>query len=298
MQDQLHRFVFDHTPVRGNTVQLQHAFNSALQHQQYPVPLRKALGELMAASALLIATLKMQGALVLQIQGKGPVKLLVVECTITDNQSLQLRATAKWSGELPESDFVEMIGDGHFAITLDPKDGSQPYQGIVPLAGDSVSHILENYMQRSEQIETRIWLACDGQSAAGLLLQKLPESWVEKRGEQDEDAWDRTGMLADTVTADELLALPAEDLLHRLFHEEELRLFEGQGVAFNCSCSQRSVGNMLRMLGREEIDDIIAERGEVEVHCDFCNAAYRFDKVDISQLFTEEISAPGSPSHH
>lgn len=296
MQDQLHRFVFDHTPVRGNTVQLQHALLSALKHQQHPPALRKALGELMAASALLIATLKMQGALILQIQGKGPVKLLVVECSVADNQRLQLRATAKWSGELPENDFVGMIGEGHFAITLDPKDGSQPYQGIVPLTGDSISHILENYMQRSEQIETRIWLASDGESAGGLLLQKLPGSSSENPS--DEDAWGRTGMLADTVTGDELLKLPAEELLHRLFHEEDLRLFEGQNVTFNCSCSQRSVGNMLRMLGREEIDDILVERGEVEVHCDFCNAAYRFDKVDISQLFTEEISAPGTPSRH
>ena len=296
MQDQLHRFVFDHTPVRGNTVRLQQAFRSALQYQQHPAPLRKALGELMAASALLIATLKMEGALILQIQGKGPVKLLVVECTVTENQQLQLRATAKWNGELPEGNFVEMIGDGHFAITLDPKDGSQPYQGIVPLAGDSISNILENYMQRSEQIETRIWLACDGESAGGLLLQKLPGS--AKEGAQDEDAWDRTGMLANTVTADELLKLPAENLLRRLFHEEDLRLFEGQHVAFSCSCSQRSVGNMLRMLGREEVDSILADHGEVEVHCDFCNAAYRFDKVDVSQLFTEEISAPGTRSRH
>lgn len=295
MQDQLHRFVFDHTPVRGNTVYLQHAFQSALQHQQPPAALRKALGELMAASTLLIATLKMEGALILQIQGKGPVKLLVVECSVTEDQRLQLRATAKWNGELPEGSFVEMVGDGHFAITLDPKDGTPPYQGIVPLAGDSISQILENYMQRSEQIETHIWLACDGQSAGGLLLQKLPEG---KDQQHDEDAWSRTGMLADTVTADELLKLPAETLLRRLFHEEDLRLFEGQNVSFHCSCSQRSVGNMLRMLGQEEVDSIIEERGEVEVHCDFCNASYRFDKVDISQLFTEEISAPGGKSRH
>ena len=293
MQDQLHRFVFDHTPVRGNIVQLQQTLQSALRHQQHPAQLRRALGELMAASALLIATLKMQGALILQIQGKGPVKLLVVECSVTESQQLQLRATAKWSGELPEDNFVEMIGDGHFAITLDPKDGSQPYQGIVPLAGDSISSILENYMQRSEQIETRIWLACDGESAGGLLLQKLPES-----PEQDEDAWNRAGMLAETVTSEELLKLPTEDLLHRLFHEETVRLFDGQSVAFHCSCSRHSVSSMMRMLGEEEITSIIEERGEVEVHCDFCNAAYRFDKVDIRQLFSEEISAPGSPSRH
>jgi molecular chaperone Hsp33 len=293
MQDQLHRFVFDHTPVRGNTVQLQQSFQIALQHQNQPTVLRQALGELMAASALLIATLKMQGALILQIQGKGPIKLLVVECTVTDTHQLQLRATAKWDGELPDSSFVEMIGDGHFAITLDPKDGSQPYQGIVPLAGDNISSILEHYMQRSEQIETRIWLACDGQSAGGMLLQKLPG-----HEEQDQDAWNRTGMLADTVQPNEMLELPAETLLRRLFHEEDLRLFHAQPVSFHCSCSRQSVSNMLRMLGEEEIASIVEERGEVEVHCDFCNAGYVFDKVDVSQLFTGEISAPGGSSRH
>lgn len=251
----------------------------------------------MAASALLIATLKMQGALILQIQGKGPVKLLVVECTVAEDLRLQLRATAKWDGDLAGMRFVEMIGDGHFAITLDPKDGSQPYQGIVPLAGDSVASILEHYMQRSEQIETRIWLACDGRSAGGLLLQKMPEHGGQQ-ATLDTDAWNRTGMLAQTVTADELLQLPAERLLRRLFHEEMLRLFDAQSVAFHCSCSRRSVGNMIRMLGEAEVSGILEERGEVEVHCDFCNAAYRFDLVDIRQLFSEEISAPGSHSRH
>lgn len=297
MQDQLHRFVFDHTPVRGNTVQLQQSFLAALQHQHQPDVLRLALGELMAASALLIATLKMQGALILQIQGKGPVKLLVVECTVTEDQRLQLRATAKWEGDLAGMGFIEMIGDGHFAITLDPKDGSQPYQGIVPLAGDSIASILEHYMQRSEQIETRIWLACDGRSAGGLLLQKMPEHGGQQV-ELDTDAWNRTGMLAQTVTAEELLQLPAEDLLRRLFHEETLRLFDAQSVAFHCTCSRRSVGNMIRMLGEAEVGEILEERGDVEVHCDFCNAAYHFDLVDIRQLFSEEISAPGGHSRH
>lgn len=297
MQDQLHRFVFDQTPVRGNTVQLHQSFLAALQHQQTPDVLRQALGELMAASALLIATLKMQGALILQIQGKGPVKLLVVECTVSEDQRLQLRATAKWDGDLAGQTFIEMVGAGHFAITLDPKDGSQPYQGIVPLAGDSVASILEHYMQRSEQIETRIWLACDGGSAGGLLLQKMPESGGQQAA-LDTDAWNRTGMLAQTVTPEELLQLPAERLLRRLFHEEMLRLFDGQQVAFHCSCSRQSVSSMMRMLGEAEISGILEERGEVEVHCDFCNVAYRFDRIDVRQLFSEEISAPGGHSRH
>ncbi|MFA6178450.1 MAG: Hsp33 family molecular chaperone HslO [Candidatus Methylopumilus sp.] len=289
-KDKLHRFIFDNTPIRGNIVRLNQTFNTALQHQHCPPVLRKALGELMAASALLAATLKLEdGAIVLQIQGKGALKLLVVECTA----GLGMRATAKWSGDLEEASLAELVGDGHFIITLDPKDGNQTYQGIVPLEGDSIAEILQNYMQRSEQIETRIWLACDEESSAGMLLQKLPDL-----PEQDADAWARTGFLADTVQDAELLGLPVETLLQRLFSEEDVRLFEAQHVQFHCSCSRLSVSNMLRLLGSEEVHAIIEEQGNIEVNCDFCNAGYRFDKVDAEQLFSSEIIIPASKARH
>lgn len=292
--DILYRFTFDHTPIRGNTVHLNQSFAIALQNHDYPPVLRAVLGELMAAGMLLAATLKMNGALVLQIQGKGPLKLLVVECSRQHEQSdLTLRATAKFSDELAGGSLQEMIGNGHFVITLDPKDGGQGYQGVVPLEGDSISEILENYMRRSEQIETSIWLACDGQSAAGMLLQKLPD-----QKETDPDAWNRTNMLADTVQNQELLQLPTIELLNRLFHEEEVRLYEGQAVRFLCTCSRDNVSNMLRMMGEEEIKSIIEERGELEVHCDFCNQRYRFDKIDSEQLFVSEITVPGTQSRH
>lgn len=287
--DQLHRFIFENTPIRGNTVHLNHTFNTALQHQHCPPILRKALGELMAASALLAATLKMEGALVLQIQGKGALKLLVVECTA----ALTMRATAKWSDDLGEKSFAELIGDGQFVITLDPKDGNQAYQGIVPIEGDSISEVLQNYMLRSEQIETRIWLACDEHSAAGMLLQKLPD-----QPEQDLDAWNRTGHLAETVRQEELLGLSAEYLLRRLFHEEDVRLFEAQAVRFHCSCSRDGVSAMLRLLGQPEVDSIIEEHGNIEVNCDFCNKHYEFDKVDAEQLFAADIVIPASKSRH
>ncbi|MGZ8251694.1 MAG: Hsp33 family molecular chaperone HslO [Methylophilaceae bacterium] len=289
-KDKLHRFIFDNTPIRGNIVRLNQTFNTALQHQHCPPVLRKALGELMAASALLAATLKLEdGAIVLQIQGKGALKLLVVECTA----GLGMRATAKWSGDLEEASLAELVGDGHFVITLDPKDGNQTYQGIVPLEGDNIAEILQNYMQRSEQIETRIWLACDEESSAGMLLQKLPDL-----PEQDADAWARTGFLADTVQDAELLGLPVETLLQRLFSEEDVRLFEAQHVQFHCSCSRLSVSNMLRLLGSEEVHAIIEEQGNIEVNCDFCNAGYRFDKVDAEQLFSSEIIIPASKARH
>jgi molecular chaperone Hsp33 len=288
--DQLHRFVFENTPVRGNTVHLNNTYSTALQHHDYPVVLREAIGELMAASALLAARLKLEGgALVVQIQGKGPVSLLVVECTA----ELTLRATAKWSGELDGLSFAELVGNGHFVITLDPKNGQQPYQGIVPLEGDSISEILENYMQRSEQIETRIWLSCDQNNAAGLLLQKLPDQPM-----QDQDAWNRACILGDTLTDEELLTTNAETLLLKLFHQEDIRLFEAQLIQFKCSCSRNSVGNMLKMLGKDEIKSILVEHGKVEVHCDFCNAGYIYDIVDIEQLFSNELVIPSSPNKH
>jgi molecular chaperone Hsp33 len=289
-QDLLHRFIFEHTPIRGNTVHIQHSMQQALQHQACPPQLRQWLGELMVASVMLAATLKLEnGALILQIQGKGALKLLVVEC----NADLTIRATAKWKEGISELSFAELVGSGHFVITLDPKDGGQPYQGIVPVEGDSIAEILQNYMQRSEQIDTRIWLSCDGHSAAGLLVQKLPNE-----PEQDSDAWNRIGYLADTVKDHELLGLPAEPLLKRLFFEEDVRLFAGEDIRFNCSCSRASVGNMLRMLGEEEVTDILAEQGQLEVHCDFCNAAYQFDPVDVEQLWLDPVAVPSSKTRH
>ena len=299
-QDTLQRFVFENTPVRGNIVRLNQTFHQALHQQLMPTGLRNALGELMAASALLSATLKMNGSLVLQIQSKGLLKLLVVEC----NSDFGIRATAKWNGEVHnDQNLFDLLEQGQFMITLDPKDGNQAYQGIVALEGDSISAVLENYMLRSEQIDTRIWLSCDGNSAAGMLLQKLPETMNQMTKVQDVDTWNRVGYLASTVTDEELLHLSSETLLTRLFYQEDIRLFEASATQFFCSCSRESVGNMLRMLGADELTEIIKERGEIEVNCDFCNTQYLFDKIDTVQLLAAEndpaiISQGDKPAVH
>jgi len=300
VNDTLNRFLFENTPIRGNLVNLTNTFQLALNKQHLPAGLKQALGELMAASALLTATLKMNGSLVLQIQSKGTLKLLVVECT----SDFGIRATAKWNGEISdEQNLFDLIEHGQFVITLDPKDGGQTYQGIVPIEGDDISTILENYMLRSEQIDTKIWLASDGKSAAGMLLQKLPDtmnqvSKSEESAEHDVDAWNRVGHLADTITNDELLNLDTETLLHRLFHEEDVRLFEASNTKFFCSCTRTSVANMLRMLGNEEISSILEEQGKIEVNCDFCNTHYQFDKVDAAQLMVSDVAAQGSKEIH
>jgi molecular chaperone Hsp33 len=210
-----------------------------------------------------------------------------------------MRATAKWNGEVSESqNLFELLENGQFMITLDPKDGGQAYQGIVPIEGDSISTVLENYMMRSEQIDTNIWLSCDGKSAAGMLIQKLPETMNQETHINDEDIWNRVCHLAGTVTDDELLNLPTETLITRLFHEEDVRLFDPSITQFFCSCTRDSVANMLRMLGNEEINSIIEEQGKIDVNCDFCNSHYAFDKIDAAQLMVAEASVITSPKIH
>ncbi|MDD2832583.1 MAG: Hsp33 family molecular chaperone HslO [Methylotenera sp.] len=295
LTDSLQRFIFEDTPVRGSLVNLTHTLQLALNKQELPQGLKRALGELMAASALLTATLKMHGALVLQIQAKGPLKLLVVECS----SEFGIRATVKWSGEIQDTQTLfDVLVQGQFMITLDPKDGGQTYQGIVALEGDSISTILENYMLRSEQIDTKIWLSCDGNTAAGMLLQKLPDTMNQITHEHDIDTWNRVGHLADTITDEELLQLPTETLLHRLFHEENVRLFEASHTKFYCSCSRKNVAGMLRMLGDEELKSILQEQGKIDINCDFCGAHYQFDAVDATQLFASEITPQSSKKIH
>lgn len=288
-QDTLQRFLFEHAPVRGEIVHLDATWQAVLERHEYPLPLRNLLGELMAAAALLAATLKFSGALVMQMQGNGPVRLVVIEC----NSDMTMRATAKWEGELAGNSLTELLGEGRFAISLHSDEGKQHYQGIIELSGGSVAEMLENYMRHSEQLDTRLWLAAGTSHAAGMLLQRLPEQHAE-----DADAWNRVTHLAGTITQQELLGLPALGIIHRLFHEEDLRLLESHLVRFRCSCSHERVANMLRMLGYDEVKAALAEMGQVEVNCEFCNRHYRYDAVDAEQIFAAEIVTEAPRSVH
>ncbi len=289
MSDTLQRFIFEHAPIRGELVQLAATWQAVTERHTYPPPLRRVLGELMAAGALLAATLKFEGALILQLHGTGPVKLIVVECAADH----AMRATAKWDGDIPDGDLRALLGSGRFVISLVADSGKQNYQGVVDLDADSIASALEHYMAASEQIDTRLWLACDDSRAAGLLIQKLPENVSA-----DTDAWPRAEHLASTVKSQELLELAPRELLHRLFHEEDLRVFEPRPVFFRCSCSRERVTGMLRMLGLDEARDIIAERGEVEVHCEFCNRRYAFDAVDTEEIFAAAVAVPPDKTRH
>jgi molecular chaperone Hsp33 len=287
--DSLQRFLFEHAAIRGELVHLDTAWQAVLDRHDYPPPVRDLLGELMAAAALLSNILKFDGSLILQIQGRGPVSLLVVESTSQHT----LRGMAQWTGDPQPSSFPELVGDGRFVITIDPKGKAQRYQGIVELEGETVAAALENYLTRSEQLDSRLWLAADTRQAAGMLLQKMPG-----KTDEDHDLWDRAIQLGATLRRDELLALPACEIIRRLYHEEDIRLFESQPVQFHCGCTRERVANALRLLGYNEIQSILEERGAIDVDCEFCNQHYTFDKVDAEQLFAAESSRPASPTRH
>jgi molecular chaperone Hsp33 len=316
VNDQLQKFMFSTAPVRGEIVSLSNTWQEVLTRRQYPAPVRTVLGEMMAACALLSANLKFEGTLIMQIFGDGPVKMLVVQC----GSDLSMRATARLADDAATTltddaslaDLVNTSGHSRCVITLDPaskQPGQQPYQGIVPLSGDdgplpSIAAVLEHYMRHSEQLDTRLWLAANDARAVGMLLQKLPGDGgiVPHPGELDADTWERVCALGSTLSRDEMLEQEPETVFRRLFWQENVHHFEPAGARFQCSCSREKVGAMLRMLGREEVDSVIAERGHVEVHCDYCNQRYEFDPVDVAQLFVvsglSEGVAPATGQRH
>ncbi|MDY0745799.1 Hsp33 family molecular chaperone HslO [Paucibacter sp. R3-3] len=312
---ELHKFLFEGLPVRGMLVRLTEGWQEVLRRREaagaHPPELRALLGEMAAAGVLMQSNIKFNGALVLQIFGDGPVKLAVAEV----QPDLSFRAMAKVVGEVPDGARLEAMlnvhGQGRCAITLDPKDrlpGQQPYQGVVPLHGDQreplqkLSEVLEHYMLQSEQLDTKLVLAANDEVAAGLLIQRLPvqgEGNLEGQGARNEDdiglseSFNRISMLAATLTAEELLTLDADTILRRLFWEEDVRRFEPQQPRFACTCSRHRVGQMLKGLGREEVDSVIAERGDVEIGCEFCGLKYHFDSVDVGELFSDSLAQAG-----
>ena len=301
-KDTLQKFMFEGAPVRGELVELSDTWKQVQSRRDYPEAVNTLLGEMLAAAALLSANLKFNGAIVMQIHGDGPVRLLVVEC----DADLQMRATAKFDSDTVISeaallpDLVNVHGNGRFVITLDPKDklpGQQAYQGVVPLDGDSIASVIEHYMMRSEQLDTRLWLAADRNVSRGLLLQKLPTSGgIDAPVDDDLATWDRTVMLASTLKHTELLDTDIDTLMRRLFWEETIRVFDPKHPSFHCSCSRERVSNMLKMLGQPEVESVLEELGYVAIDCEFCGQHYAFDAVDCAQLFVPEDAARLLPS--
>lgn len=299
--DRLRRFIFERWPVRGHFVRLDASWRAVIEHHRYPPVLVDALGEAMAATVLLAGTMKFRGQLSLQFQGPGPVHLMLAQCT----HRHAIRGVARYRGELPaEAALGELTGGGQLAATIDNEQKSSRYQGIVPLGHPELAECLEDYFARSEQLPTRLVLAADAGHAAGLLLQRVaagagPSVEEDPRGQAEaDDAWARIQLLAATVAREELLQLPCEGLLHRLFHEEDVRLFEGSPVFFQCTCSRERVCRILHSLGEAEVRDILRERGDVEVQCEFCNRAYTFDAVDAARLFARGNQPSAPPGVH
>lgn len=286
--DQIQRILFDELDIRGVVSGLEQTCHDCFANHNYPMVIQQALGEMLAAVSLLSSSLKFKGRLILQAQGQGDVQLLMAETTHDRN----LRAIARYEGELPEqASVVELIEQGQMAITIEPEKG-QRYQGVVPLDGASLAQCLESYFVSSEQLPTQVHLVSDGEKAAGLLLQVLP---AQGTGAED---WERISHLAATVKSEELLNLDNETLLYRLFHEETCRLYEADAVCFKCTCSRQRSEQSLKLVGEEELLSLLAERGSVDVNCQFCNSHYGFDETDIKALFHDNGTAADNQNVH
>ncbi|WP_145013082.1 Hsp33 family molecular chaperone HslO [Pseudomonas oryzihabitans] len=289
------RFLFDETDVRGELATLDRSYAEVLAKHPYPEPVAQLLGEMLAAAALLCGTLKFEGLLVLQARSSGPIPLLMVECS----SEREVRGIARYDDAAISTAAAlgELMPDGILTLTIDPRHG-QRYQGIVPLEGANLAECLSGYFATSEQLPTRFWLNADGRRARGLLLQQLPPARI-KDAQARQDSWEHVVTLADTLTAEELLGLDNPVILHRLFHEETVRLFDGQGVAFNCSCSRDRAANALVSMGRADVESLLDEQqGKIQVDCQFCNEQQVFDAADIAQIFAGGgTQTPGNTRH-
>lgn len=288
--DQLHRYLFENYAVRGELVTVSGSLQHILENHDYPQPVKMILGELLVATSLLTATLKFAGDITVQLQGDGPMSLAV----INGNNKQEMRGVARVQGDVPEdADLKTLIGNGYLVITIAPEEGER-YQGVVGLEGDTLAECLEDYFMRSEQLPTRLFIRTglvDGKAAAGgMLLQVLPA--------QDTQAndFEHLATLTDTIKLEELTTLPANDVLWRLYHEEEVTLYDPQDVVFKCTCSRERCAGALRTLPDEEIDSILAEEGEIDMHCDYCGNHYLFNSMDIAEI--RNNASPADPQVH
>ncbi|CAI8833278.1 Hsp33 family molecular chaperone HslO [Methylocaldum szegediense] len=281
--DSFQRFLFEDLGIRGELVRLDSSWQAVLERHSYPPAVSSQLGQALAAVLLLSATIKFRGSLILQAQARGPLHTLVAQAT----HQRTIRGLAHWNGEVTGETLSDIYGPGHLVLTV-RNDDSEPYQGIVALEGDDLAGAIQTYFSRSEQLATRLWLTADEQRAAGLLIQELPTQ------ARDRDDWARVEFLADTITPAELLHLPGQELLYRLFNEERVRLFDSEPVAFRCGCSRERIESVLLAMGNQEVESILEKEDSVEVFCEFCNRRYLFDRVDIGGLFADQIKLPPS----
>ncbi|EPN8462705.1 molecular chaperone Hsp33 [Vibrio cidicii] len=280
----LNRYLFEDLSVRGELVQLDEAYQRIISSKEYPAALQKLLGELLVSTTLLTATLKFEGSITIQLQGDGPVSLAVIN---GDNEQ-KVRGVARWEGEIADdASLHDMMGKGYLVITIEPKKGER-YQGVVGLDGDNLTQVIEGYFANSEQLKTRLWIRTgehQGQAhAAGMLIQVVPD------GTGSADDFEHLEQLTNTVKNEELFTLGANELLYRLYNQEQVRLFEPQPVEFHCGCSRERSGAAIVTLDKTEIYDILATEGSVSLHCDYCGTTYSFDEPQVAELYTNATS--------
>jgi len=285
--DQLHRYLFENYAVRGELVTVSESLQQILENHSYPQPVKTILAELLVATSLLTATLKFAGDITVQLQGDGPMSLAV----INGNNRQQMRGVARVQGEIADdADLKTLVGNGFLVITITPEEGER-YQGVVGLEGDTLAACLEDYFMRSEQLPTRLFIRTgevEGQLAAGgMLLQVLPAQDTQVND------FEHLATLTDTIKTEEFLTLPANDALWRLYHEEEVTLYDPQDVEFKCTCSRERCAGALKTLPDEEIDSIVAEEGEIDMHCDYCGNHYLFNAMDIAEI--RNNASPADP---
>ncbi len=281
-EDASHRFIFDDADIRGEIVHLKTTLHEIFAVHQYAPAVSQLLGEFLAAAVLLSSTLKYEGKLILQARSDGQIPLIMVECSNLQ----QVRAIVRGAEHATSADFGTLLSNGQLAITVDPTNG-QRYQSIVPLGVESLAHSLNDYFEQSEQLATQFWLTCDGEKAAGMLLQQLPVSATPELSQRDEQ-WQHACSLAATTKSGELLTLSAEQLLHRLYHEDPARMFDPSEVVFRCTCSRERTLGALATIDPAELQDILLEQGKITMDCEFCNQQYQYSEDDISKLHASQ----------
>lgn len=278
----LHRYLFEDLSVRGELVQLDDTYQRIISSKEYPAPLQQLLGELLVATTLLTATLKFEGSISMQLQGDGPVSLAV----INGDNNQKVRGVARWEGEIADdAGLHDLMGKGHLVITIEPKKGER-YQGVVGLEGETLAEVLGDYFARSEQLKTRLWIRTGEQNgkqhAAGMLLQVMPD------GTGSAEDFEHLEQLTATVKNDELFTLEANEVLYRLYNQEKVQLFEPQSVEFLCGCSRDRSAAAIATIPREELSQILAEEGTVNLHCDYCGTTYSFNSAQVLESFAQQ----------
>jgi len=298
-KDKIQKFLFENLGIRGEIVRLNTSWQEMLKRHSYPSAIHNVLGQMVAASTLLSSTLKFEGSLIMQIQDTGVLRLAMTECT----HDKSIRGIAQFGDCKPHESLLDLTGNGTLAITIEPKKGER-YQGIVDLSSGDFVRSLQDYMCRSQQLTTWLWLYSDNEQCTGMLLQKLPDNSNNSNNyklshvDKDQDSWTRVVSLAQTITHKEMSSLSFKDIVYRLFNEEHVRVFKPETISFKCSCTRERVGDMLRMLGSGEMHSALEQEGELTINCEFCNQKYQFDRVDVEELFASSQQYNHSTTRH